>query len=218
MAQKKSNTTALVIQNVELTEVQKKAIGLFTPKEFVKERKGKGGKVFSYVETGYVVARLTQAFGPLGWSFIVKERIIEANEVAVLGVLTFRASNGTEVTKSQWGQAQRLEKMALGDALKAASSDALKKSASLLGVALDVYWPMLDMEDKTPKVSAPKQSVKKTQSDLFEQAKKLIAEAPSAPILNEWKKKLEANNVYNPAQKKELIKLIDAKIMKVAPY
>ena len=51
----------------------------------------------------------------------------------------------------QYGNKDRYEAVPIGDTLKAAASDALKKCASLLGIALDVYWPELDRAEKKVK-------------------------------------------------------------------
>lgn len=218
MAQKQIKS--LVIQNVELTESQKKAIGIITPKEFIRERIGKGNKRFNYVETGYVVARLNQAFGPLGWNFTVKDKIIETGEVAILVELTFKATNGFEITKSQWGQAQRHNGVALGDSLKAATSDGLKKAASLAGVALDVYWPMLDMEINEKPAKAPKptkEAIKKTETELFDRAKKLITEQKDGTVLFQWQDKIDKSKLYSETHKKQLLTLMDKRLDDILP-
>jgi len=119
-----------------------------TPKIFIKKRQGKAGMTLSYVSGGYMIKKLNEVFTPLGWSFRIVEKIVEPNEVAVLGELTIKFPNGFEITKSQFGTKERLAKMALGDALKSAGTDSLKKCASLFGIALDVYSSILEDENE----------------------------------------------------------------------
>jgi len=118
-----------------------------TPPDVIKKRKGKGGKTFSYVEHAWVTSQLNTAFN-WGWSWEIVEWLIlptpaEATEVFVVGRLTVHIPNG-DITKMQFGTAvvkrdRQDNILSLGDDLKAASSDALKKTASLLGLALDLY-------------------------------------------------------------------------------
>ncbi len=112
----------------------------FEPSQ-IKQRQGKFGHILDYVEGHVVTARLNEAFES-NWSFeIVKYRIIkDPGEVLVLGKLTAEG-----VTKMAFGS-KEIERskdtkaiVSLGDDLKAASTDALKKAASLLGVGLYLY-------------------------------------------------------------------------------
>ena len=86
-----------------------------------------------------VIARLNEAFEG-AWSFEVVSHEIREEEVLVLGRL---AAEG--VVKMQFGASQvtrdRETKtlVSLGDDLKAAATDALKKCATSLGVGLHLY-------------------------------------------------------------------------------
>jgi len=99
----------------------------------IKQRKGRNG-VLDYVEGHTVVARLNAALDG-AWSFEVV-----AHEVLVLGKLT-----AAGIVKMQFGASQvtrdRETKalISLGDDLKAAATDALKKCATFLGVGLHLY-------------------------------------------------------------------------------
>jgi len=112
----------------------------FEPSQ-IKQRQGNFGHILDYVEGHVVTSRLNEAFDG-NWSFeIVKYRILkETGEVIVLGKLT--AEN---VTKMSFGSKEIARNkdtraiISLGDDLKAASTDALKKAASLLGVGLYLY-------------------------------------------------------------------------------
>lgn len=112
----------------------------FEPSQ-IKQRQGKFGHILDYVEGHVVTSRLNEAFES-NWSFeIVKYRIIkDPGEVLVLGKLTAEG-----VTKMAFGS-KEIDRnkdtkaiISLGDDLKAASTDALKKAASLLGVGLYLY-------------------------------------------------------------------------------
>jgi hypothetical protein len=112
----------------------------FEPSQ-IKQRQGNFGHILDYVEGHVVTSRLNDAFES-NWSFeIVKYRIIkDPGEVLVLGKLTAEG-----VTKMAFGS-KEIERSkdtkaitSLGDDLKAASTDALKKAASLLGVGLYLY-------------------------------------------------------------------------------
>lgn len=119
-----------------------------TPPQFIKRRPGPSGTVLDYVEIGYVVNILNQAFG-WDWDFRIMEEQIGNKQVWVRGELTVRPQ-GRAITKAQYGGSDIKfnratgESVSIADDLKAAASDCLKKCASLLGIAGDVYWPDLD--------------------------------------------------------------------------
>lgn len=119
-----------------------------TPAQFVKRRPGPRGIELDYVEIGYVVNLLNQVFG-WNWDFRILDQQIGHKQVWVKGELTVRPSHCL-IIKSQYGGAQIRfdratgEALSIADDLKAAASDCLKKCASLLGAAGDIYWPDLD--------------------------------------------------------------------------
>ncbi len=104
----------------------------FTPAQ-IKHRKGNFNRTLAYVEAPAVIARLNDAFDA-AWSFEIKEHQILQEEVLVLGRLT---AGG--ITKTQFGSSQITRKkdtgeiISLGDDLKAAATDALKKAATPAG-------------------------------------------------------------------------------------
>lgn len=131
-----------------ISEAQRDFLLQRTPAKEVKQRKGRGGRTFDYIEIGYVIEQLNKVFG-FDWDFEVVHRdyIEMAGEVVVEGKLTVRA-DGHSVIKTQFGGAevkhfasgpQKGKPLSIADDFKAAASDALKKCASLLGVGLDVY-------------------------------------------------------------------------------
>lgn len=132
-----------------LNRAQESFLTQRTPKKFIKQRPGPGGKPINYVEVGYVINLLNQAFG-WNWDFRIQEQQIGKAQVWVRGELTVRIRDH-EIVKGQYGGADiKMNRVAgqpvsIADDLKAAASDCLKKCASLLGVAGDLYWPDLDM-------------------------------------------------------------------------
>ncbi len=104
----------------------------------IKSRPGRNGQSISYVEAHSVVQRLNDALAG-DWSFRVLEREILDGEVIVLGELRAgevvkQAFGGSEATKTRDGKI-----VSLADDLKSAATDALKKAATLMGVALQLY-------------------------------------------------------------------------------
>jgi len=99
----------------------------------VKQRKGPGGKMLDYVDTPLVIQRLNTAFDG-DWSFrIVSHDVMDA-EVLVIGEI-----EAGGIVKQHFGTKQRENNVPLGDTLKAAASDCIKKAATLLGVGLELY-------------------------------------------------------------------------------
>ena len=123
-----------------------------TPKQYVKQRPAKGGGTWEYVTGGYVKKCLNLMFG-WDWDFeIIDEKILHG-EAIVKGRLTCRSA-GKTIIKMQFGNkdimykrqspedlAKGLEKipLSIGNDLKAASTDALKKCAAEIGIANDIY-------------------------------------------------------------------------------
>ena len=109
------------------------------PKDQIRQRKGRRGKMLDYVATHAVIARLNEAFDG-AWSFRIPSYWKEDDEVVVLAML--RAGG---VTKQQFGSSAITREreggrpISIGDDLKAAASDALKKCATEFGVALELY-------------------------------------------------------------------------------
>jgi hypothetical protein len=104
----------------------------------IRQRKGRNG-LLDYVEGWSVIQRLNEAFEG-AWSFEIAHHEVRGDEVVVIGRL---AAEG--VTKMAFGASQVTREkgsgqpVSLGDDLKAAATDALKKCATLLGVGLHLY-------------------------------------------------------------------------------
>lgn len=99
----------------------------------------RGGVEIDYVTGEQVTSRLIEALGWSGWSFTVKDHGIhtEADEVWVLGRLeaggVVREQFGSQKIKRSRSTGAPLD---IGFDLKGATTDALKKCATLIGVAL----------------------------------------------------------------------------------
>lgn len=125
-----------------------------TPPQFIKKRPGPGGMQLSYVEVGYVINILNQVFG-WDWDFRILDQQIGNKQVWVRGELTIRL-RGHNIIKGQYGGAEikfnrvSEEPISIADDLKAAASDCLKKCASLLDIAGDVYWGDLNNWNEEP--------------------------------------------------------------------
>jgi hypothetical protein len=105
----------------------------------IKHRKGNFNRTLAYIEAPAIITRLNDAFDA-AWSFEILEHHILQEEVLVLGKLTAEG-----IVKTQFGSSQITRKkdtaeiISLGDDLKVAATDALKKAATLLGVGLQLY-------------------------------------------------------------------------------
>lgn len=105
----------------------------------VKQRKGAFGDVLDYVEGHAVIRRLNDAFDAQ-WSFEIIDHKVMEEEVIVLGKLT---ADG--ISKMQFGRSKITRSrddnsvISLGDDLKAAATDALKKASTHFGVGLHLY-------------------------------------------------------------------------------
>jgi recombination DNA repair RAD52 pathway protein len=158
----------------------KEVISRPIPKELIKQREGAGKMMLSYIEGETVIRLLNEAFGENGWSFqVVSKDVLQAepkqatqynqttrrsekllNEdgtpklehqppiVEVLGRLIVPGFGVREQfgTKSLIGGSAEQE-----GAAKSATTDALKKCATLFGIGLELY----DDKAAANKSSAP---------------------------------------------------------------
>ena len=109
------------------------ALGKPFPRNAIKKRQGGGGKMYDYVETHAVVHRLNAATGG-EWSFVIRNYEWRGDLLIVHGELTIPGLG----TRSAFG-VQQVKGNAGEDLVKGGASDALKKAATLFGVALDLY-------------------------------------------------------------------------------
>jgi len=159
-----------------------------TPESEIRTRTGRGGKAMKYTDGAYVIRTLNEAFG-WDWDFMAdSEELLTKNgqpfEIKCRGMLTVRMG-GRTITKTQYG-CQPIEggdkAPSIGDCYKGAATDALKKCASMLGIALDLY----DSDYKPEKYAEPSRSTGWTAADneaLAEPVKtvKLVGAQPTSP-------------------------------------
>ena len=121
------------MQNRELLEEP------FEPSR-IRQREGSDGQHYDYVGAADVIQRLNNSLDA-EWSFSVLEHEVLDDEAVVLGQLS-----ASGVTKTQFGRSEITRRkrdrspVSIGDDLKAAASDALKKCATQLGVGLHLYF------------------------------------------------------------------------------
>ena len=120
----------------------------------------RGGVELEYITGEQCVSRLNETLGVAGWNFRILEHGInpEADECWVLGEIT-ATFGSTAVTRQQFGS-QKVKRsrasgtpLDIGFDLKGAATDALKKCASLLGVAL-YLWKKEAPADSGPVLAA----------------------------------------------------------------
>lgn len=137
-----------LIDNSFLNVNQLQFLHKFTPAKYIRERPAKGGGKWKYISGGYVKKTLNMMFG-FDWDFEIIDQMIMHNEAIVKGKLTVR-SNGRTITKMQFGNKDIVYKklqegetervpLSIGNDLKSACTDALKKCASELGIGADIY-------------------------------------------------------------------------------
>jgi hypothetical protein len=141
-----------------LTQRERNILRARIPEEYIKTRPGGGGNQLSYVEVAFVANRLDEAFR--SWDFnceVVSHGETKKGdpEIVVKGTLSVQCEDNNWTTKEQYGSCVANRGMDIGDAYKGAGSDALKKCATLLGVALELYGeeyyipPTLDASIRT---------------------------------------------------------------------
>ena len=144
----------------------------------------KGGSDQTYVPAADVIERLNQELGLTGWSFVVVREGFTATEAWVLGELT-ATIDGVQVKRQQYGNEPitmgRSEK-ATGDLLKKAGTDALKKCATLIGVAAYLY----DEDER-----------REVQAEMREQARS--GNRPQRTVGDDVRERAEARVVVNAA-------------------
>lgn len=128
------------------------------PDDAIRTRRGSHGKDLHYLETWRIVDRLNSAFNH-DWSFRILEWRLLENEVVVHGELEAggivkHAFGSSSLTRSR----DSGEVVSIGDDVKSAASDALKKSATLLGVGLELYAGKGETHTMKTPAKAPRRS------------------------------------------------------------
>lgn len=162
--------------------------------------------VIDYVPGHEVVKRLNDVFGLL-WSFEIKDKHIDIpnGQVAVLGSLSvmLQDESGRQacnlVVKEQWGGTVVSTYfdtggiIALHDDLKIAATDALKKCATLFGVALYLYEQDDNVDDE--KMKSPPPDPKKLEEKRSAVAGAAADRACSVPQAEALEKILSAEKI-----------------------
>lgn len=130
------------------------------PTEKIKQRPGGGGMTFDYVTPATVIDILNEAFD-YQWDMRVFNSRRE-DETVIVGVeLQVQSEDGAPVVKQQFGSCEITRGLGVGEAFKGAASDALKKTATLFGVALELYQdgdvtvPSVPRKPITPPATPP---------------------------------------------------------------
>ena len=121
-----------------------------TPKDAIYKRQGRGNMNFDYVQGWWMIKQLNALFSR-HWSWRIEKEEVGQSQVWVRGILTVRIGPGEDglVSKEAYGGADIKhfgggnskggQVIDIADDLKAASTDALKKAASMIGIAADIY-------------------------------------------------------------------------------
>lgn len=128
-----------------------------TPKEVVFKKPGGGGATVDYVPGWWFVEQLNSLFGYF-WDFEVIQEFVGQEQIWVRGKLTVKdPESGLTISKSAYGGSRIKSKnnpaIDIGDDLKSAATDALKKAATLLGLAADIYGKREILEATAPSKS-----------------------------------------------------------------
>lgn len=109
------------------------------PREAIKQRKGSGGMVLSYLEAHAVIRRLVEATGN---NYGFRVLAVDVQDALVTATVELEIAG----SKRQQVGSQRMNGGNNDDAIKAAISDGLKKAATLFGVGLELYGPDYEAE------------------------------------------------------------------------
>ncbi len=121
-----------------LTEKAKTVIERALPQDKIKQRPGKAGMTFDYVSPDFVIRLLNEAFD-YRWSTVITDRRMIGDTAIIELQLTVWDADNNPIIKSHSGSCDVGRGMGPGEAFKGAASDAMKKAATLLGVALELY-------------------------------------------------------------------------------
>jgi hypothetical protein len=153
-----------------LTPSQRIKLFSNTLKNFVKERPGRGNQVVKYVQGWYIKQVMNLVFD-YKWGNTITGHTITPDEVIVWGTVSADFGNHDIHTQSSFGESQihyyKCDKIksvqvacqkdksickihtceqivSIGDDLKAAHTDMIKKAANIWGIAMDVYQKRME--------------------------------------------------------------------------
>lgn len=166
-----------------------------------------------YDTTGYgyqfIVNRFNEVLGVGGWNWAFEE--IERAEgtyksgtrfISITGktTITVNLPSG-QISHSEYGGHQSSN---LTDALKGASTNALKKTASFFGVGKDAFEGSIDEDNQDqPEVKKPAITKKEgSEESTLHQTLTMIDSIKEIKTLEDWKKKLQANKTLSEVHKR----------------
>lgn len=166
-----------------------------------------------YDTTGYgyqfIVNRFNEVLGVGGWNWAFEE--IERAEgtyksgtrfISITGktTITVNLPSG-QISHSEYGGHQSSN---LTDALKGASTNALKKTASFFGVGKDAFEGSIDEDNQDqPEVKKPAITKKEGgEESTLHQTLTMIDSIKEIKTLEDWKKKLQANKTLSEVHKR----------------
>jgi len=178
----------LEIQHTKYKEAITNLVTGKTPKDVVFQRPAGRGVNVDYVPGWWFVQQLNALFGYF-WDFEIIDQAIGENQCWVRGKLTIKdPKTGLTVTKTAFGGSKLKSKenqaIDIGDDLKTAATDSLKKAATLLGIASDIYGKREKIDEtaatKTQLSSMYKLAEKKgmNKSQIDEYCEKQYKDAP----------------------------------------
>ena len=118
------------------------------PPEALEQREGGNGRSFTYIKTHAVINRLNRACH-YQWDWRIIEQHMEADLLVCRGELTIPGLG----TKAAVG-VQEIRPGGGADLYKGASSDAMKKAATMFGVGIELYGPDVEDADYQPRQQA----------------------------------------------------------------
>ena len=131
-----------------MPEVDIAALTASFPPEALEQREGGNGRSFTYIKTHAVINRLNRACH-YQWDWRIIEQHMEADLLVCRGELTIPGLG----TKAAVG-VQEIRPGGGADLYKGASSDAMKKAATMFGVGIELYGPDVEAADYQPRQQA----------------------------------------------------------------
>jgi len=126
------------------------------PSGKIPKKPARGGARVDYLPGWWFIEQLNTLFN-YNWDFLVLDQGVYDNKfIWVKGQLVVRGANGTVVTKTQFGGSAIKRgrdggpPISVGDDYKSASTDSMKKCATQLGLAADVYGRREILEEGAP--------------------------------------------------------------------
>ena len=138
-----------VITSNQSEAIRNLILGITPKKDFpgsrIPNRPARGGRTVDYIPGWWFIKQLNSLFD-YNWDLIIEDQSVGKGQVWVRVRLVVRLKDGTTITKCAYGSSdikvykERPDQVIdIGDDLKSATTDGLKKAASMLGIASDIY-------------------------------------------------------------------------------